>query len=165
MESELIISIQRLCSSPLARMFVGFCARWLIYGYLGFGLLARRFSAIRAGASEAVWSALIALALSSGLAAFIGRVRPYLSGQGIEAFVPPNAQDGSFPSSHTAIAVAVAASLTYAHVPSGIVACIMVVLIAFGRIAAGMHYPTDIFGGVAVGLFAFLIVRFVQQHS
>lgn len=160
-EADIILRLQRALSSPSGRSFAGFCARWIIYLLIPYVLISRKLIGWR-GIGIVAWTALVAFAFSTGLAAFVGRIRPYLAGFGIQAIVPPNIQDGSFPSSHTAIAVGIATALMALHVPMGVVAVIAAVLIAFGRIATGMHYPSDILGGIAVGLLAYALVRAVQ---
>lgn len=160
-ESDIILRIQHALSSPAGRSFTGFCARWVIYLFIPYVLVSRKLLGWR-GVGVVAWTALVAFALSTGLAAFIGRVRPYAAIAGIQAIVPPNIQAGSFPSSHTAVAVGVAAALMALQVPIGVVAIIGAVLVAFGRIAAGMHYPSDVLGGIAIGLLAYAIVRAVQ---
>ncbi len=160
-ESDIILRIQHALSSPAGRSFAGFCARWIIYLLIPYVLISRKLIGWR-GVGIVAWTALVAFALSTGLAALVGRVRPYLAGVGIQAIVPPNIQTGSFPSSHTAVAVGVATALMALHVPMGVVAVIAAILIAFGRIAAGMHYPSDVLGGIAIGLLAYAIVRAVQ---
>lgn len=163
-ESDIIIALQRSMSSPAGRAIIGFCARWLIYFYLLIPLGMKKFSALRAGFNTGAWSALLAFAMTSGIAAFVGRVRPYLAVKGIQAIVPPNIQDGSFPSSHTAISFAIAASIFSVHQGWGIAAFIAAFLVAFGRVAAGMHYPSDVLGGIAIGLLAFACVSIIQEQ-
>jgi undecaprenyl-diphosphatase len=162
-DAEIVLTFQRATATPFLKMAVGFCARWLIYLFIPFAAALYRIRAYRVVVIEAFWSALAAFALSSMLSVLIGRVRPYLAVKGVVALVPPNIQHGSFPSSHTAIAVAVAIALANGHPALGIVVLIAVILIAFGRIAAGMHYPTDILGGIAVGIVAVLLVRVVRD--
>ena len=159
MESHIILTLQRLFGSDTGRMLVGFCARWAIYGLIPFALIARQSRVMRHAVSEAMWTALLALTLSTLLATLIGRVRPYLAIAGAQAFVPPNIQAGSFPSSHTAVAIGVASALAFTNVPVGVAAFLIALLVAFGRIAAGMHYPTDVLGGAIIGVLAFTIVR------
>jgi membrane-associated phospholipid phosphatase len=159
LEGPLVLAVQQHLAFPLARDVVVFCARWLIYFFIPFVFLARRTPLLKHAVYEACWTAMLAFAASTAIAAFIGRVRPYLSVTGVEALVPPNIQAGSFPSSHTAIAIGVATALAFANVPTGVVAFVMAFLILFGRVAAGMHFPTDVLGGFFVGMFAFLIVR------
>lgn len=137
-------------------------ARWLIYVYLLIPAFVKRVSTFRAGFGLAGWSALLAFAMTSGIATIVDRVRPYLAVSGVQAIVPPNMQAGSFPSSHTAISFAIAASIFSVHQGWGIVAFAIAFAVAFGRMAAGMHYPTDVLGGIAVGLLAFAIVSIIQ---
>jgi undecaprenyl-diphosphatase len=162
MESSIILSIQRYLSSSLAVAAIVFCARWLIYFFIPFALLERRSPAMRHAVYEAAWTALLAFSISTFLASLFGRIRPYLAEIGVHALVPPNIQAGSFPSSHTAIAIGVATALAFADTRVGIVAFIMAFLIAFGRVAAGMHYPSDVLGGAVVGVLSFVIVRAVH---
>lgn len=161
-ESEIILRLQHLLSSPAGRACTGFLARWVIYLLIPYVLLCRKMIGWR-GVGMVAWTALLAFTLSTGLAAFIGRVRPYLAIAGVEAIVPPNIQHGSFPSSHTSVAVGVAMALTALNVPIGVVAICGAILVALGRVAAGMHYPSDVLGGVAIGLLSYAIVRAVQS--
>jgi undecaprenyl-diphosphatase len=162
-DPDIVLAFQRATSTPFLRNVVGFCARWLIYLFIPFAIAAYRTRAFRAAITEAAWSALVAFTLSSVISIAIGRVRPYLAVKGVIAVVPPNIQYGSFPSSHTAIAVAIAIAFSTGHPVLGLIALVAVMLIAFARIAAGMHFPTDILGGVAVGIIAVLLVRAVRQ--
>jgi undecaprenyl-diphosphatase len=162
MEAELITRLQQSLSSSAGRLLVGFTARWLIYVFLPFALLVRKSAEFRDAVYAAAWTALLALSLSTALAAIIGRVRPFLAHADIAAIVPPNLQAGSFPSSHTAVAIGVAAALASANIPTGVAAFLLAFLVAFGRVAAGMHYVTDVLGGAVVGVVAFLIVRAVR---
>jgi undecaprenyl-diphosphatase len=163
MESHIILALQRMFSSEAGRALIGFCARWVIYGLIPFAMVARQSRVMKHAVSEAVWTAALALALSTMLAALIGRVRPYLAIAEAQAFVPPNMQAGSFPSSHTAVAIGVASALAHANVPVGVAAFLLALLVMFGRVVAGMHYPTDVLGGAAVGVIAFTIVRLVHM--
>lgn len=161
MESEIIITLQRSMNSPIGRVFVGFIARWLIYIYLLIFVLIRKFPVLQKGFNVGAWSALLAFALTSGIAAFVGRIRPYLAIKGVVAIVPPNIQSGSFPSSHTAISFAIAASIFSVHQGWGTAAFVIAFFVAFGRVAAGMHYPSDVLGGIAIGLIAFACVSVI----
>ncbi len=162
-DPDIVLAFQRATATPFLRNVVGFCARWLIYLFIPFAITMYRVKAYRIMITEAAWSALVAFACSSLLSVIIGRVRPYLAVSGVIAVVPPNVQHGSFPSSHTAIATAIAMALAHGHPAISVAVLIAVILIAVARIAAGMHYPTDIMGGIAVGILAVLIVRGVRM--
>jgi membrane-associated phospholipid phosphatase len=59
----------------------------------------------------------------------------------------------SFPSSHTAVAVAViVALLPFVPRPLGIAAIAYAVLVGWSRIYLGVHYPLDVLGGAGIGL-------------
>jgi undecaprenyl-diphosphatase len=161
-EPSIILALQRMLSSGTGQALVGFCARWVIYLFIPFALVARRSLDMRHAVYEASWTAVLAFSLSTMLATLIGRVRPYIDVAGVHAIVPPNIQAGSFPSSHTAIAIGVATALAYHNVPLGIAAFLMAILVAFGRVAAGMHYPSDVLGSALVGVLSFIIVRAIH---
>lgn len=162
-ELDLIIKLQQSAASPGSRLVIGFLARWLVYFLIPFALLARRSADMKTAVYEAMWTALVAFTISTFTASLIGRVRPFAASSLVQAVVPPNIQAGSFPSSHTAVAFGVAIALLYVHPSIGIFSLGMALLIAFGRIMAGMHYPTDILGGIAVGVIAFAVVRAVHR--
>lgn len=163
MEASIILWLQQTLNFPRGVGIAVFWARWLIYLYIPFALLARRTKELHHAVYEASWTAALAFSMSTLLAGFIGRVRPYLAVQGVVALVPPNLQAGSFPSSHTAIAFGVAAALAFADTKVGVATFLMAIFVALGRVAAGMHYPTDVIGGAAVGLLSFAIVRAIHR--
>jgi len=159
MESSFILALQKWLASGAGHALVGLTARWFIYLYVPFMLAARLSRSLKHAVIEALWSAALAFALSTTFAMIIGRVRPYMAIKDVAAIVPPNIQTGSFPSSHTAVAFAIASAIAFKDVPLGIAAFLIAFLIAFGRVAAGMHYPTDVLGGAMLGIIAFFLVR------
>lgn len=77
----------------------------------------------------------------------IGRIRPFEYSSLITPAVDKLPDSFSFPSGHAAISFAVALILLRADKRIGIPAVIFASLIAFSRIALGVHYPTDIIAG------------------
>lgn len=68
-------------------------------------------------------------------------------------------KDASFPSDHTSGAFAIAFTfLLFGCRRFGWTAFVWGVLIAVARVMVGVHYPTDVLGGVGVGAIAALIV-------
>ena len=94
------------------------------------------------------------------------RTRPYEVNTAVQLLIS-RPVDYSFPSGHTAASFASAAALYLSGakkmaVPALILAC----LIAFSRMYFYVHYPTDIVGGIAVGvLSAYLGNRIVKRFG
>lgn len=83
----------------------------------------------------------------------IARIRPYEVIEGLE-LIGRKATDFSFPSGHTGSSFA-AASAFFWTLPKGKGRWILVfaaILMAFTRLYIGIHYPTDIIGGMITGL-------------
>ncbi len=78
------------------------------------------------------------------------RERPYVGLVGIECAMPP-LDRYSFPSGHTLHAV-LFAILSVGHVPElAIVVVPFAALVAASRVILGLHYPTDVLVGAAIG--------------
>ncbi len=57
----------------------------------------------------------------------------------------------SFPSGHTVSAMAVAFTVLSQHKKLGIVTLVMAFLMGLSRLYVGVHFPTDVYGGIIVG--------------
>jgi membrane-associated phospholipid phosphatase len=98
----------------------------------------------------AVLAAVLALGVNAGLNAAVPRLRPFVV---LPAHVlVPRPQDPSFPSDHAAVAAAIGATLLLRGEEAfGIAAMVGAAAIGTARVMAGIHYPSDILGGMAVG--------------
>jgi len=68
-------------------------------------------------------------------------------------------KDASFPSDHTSGAFAIAFTfMLFGRRALGLTALTVGILIAAARVMVGVHYPTDVLGGMVVGAIAALIV-------
>lgn len=84
--------------------------------------------------------------------------RPYIhNGETAVAIHIPS--DGSFPSGHTAAAIALAVSLWLHDGKLGWIAIILGLSIGMARVIAKVHYPIDIFGGVILGTVVALVIK------
>lgn len=82
------------------------------------------------------------------------RIRPCDINTSIQLLVA-RPDDFSFPSGHTAASFAATAALILAGEKKlWMPALVLAVFIAFSRLYLYVHYPTDILGGIAVGIFA-----------
>jgi len=72
---------------------------------------------------------------------------------------------GSFPSSHTYVAFAIATSLIlFGHIRLGLFLLLIALLIALSRIVSGYHYPSDIIGGIILGVMSGILMRRLFRH-
>ncbi len=87
----------------------------------------------------------------------VARVRPYDVNTAI-AILIKKPLDFSFPSGHTAASFAAMTALFLAKMKKAwIAALVLAVLIAFSRLYFYVHYPTDVLGGIVVGILSGII--------
>jgi len=116
-------------------------------GYFGNDKQMLRNAAVTAS------STLLNIGITMGLKYAINRERPFNAYPNL-IFNKADPKDPSFPSGHTSSAFATATSLSLAYpkwyviVPSFAWAS----TVAYSRMHLGVHYPTDILGGIAVGV-------------
>lgn len=71
----------------------------------------------------------------------------------------------SFPSGHTAAAVAFTAAVAPACPPAGAVCAVPASLVAVQRVQSGAHYPTDVAAGAVIGLVGAWLIRHLPQPA
>lgn len=91
----------------------------------------------------------VASLLSYGIGKVWFRKRPFTKDWRIWNFTGHKA-NASFPSNHTMNGAVVVLALLQQHMPGSRLMAVLAGILAFSRIFAGMHYPTDILGGVAI---------------
>jgi membrane-associated phospholipid phosphatase len=106
--------------------------------------------------SAAVAASLLHFAIDEGIFkhtfSFLKRTRPYLAYPGKIKPIGRNQKDSSFPSSHMAATLAIF-SIYFIYYPQyWPILAIFILFLAFSRIHDGMHYPTDILAGMALGI-------------
>jgi undecaprenyl-diphosphatase len=79
------------------------------------------------------------------------RPRPFIAIHTLNVLIS-KPTSSSFPSGHTTAAFAAAGILSVYFKKYKVVFWILAVLIAFSRIYLYMHYPTDVLGGIVLGL-------------
>lgn len=95
----------------------------------------------------------------------VNRIRPYnLLGYTDTLLIPP-LRDASFPSGHTAACFAAATAVYARNRAWGCAAYIFGAVMGFSRLYLGVHFPTDVLAGAAVGTaMAALTVRLLRKH-
>jgi undecaprenyl-diphosphatase len=110
----------------------------------------------RKRALYAIFSALLAMGMNQVISHIWFRDRPYVHN-------PVNrllqgSQDASFPSDHAAGAFSIAGSL-FGRTAGGTALMVFAAMVAVSRIYVGLHYPSDIIGGMAIGLISSWIIE------
>jgi membrane-associated phospholipid phosphatase len=102
--------------------------------------------------------------VSQGLKALIFRERPFVTYPNIEKL--SEAGSSSFPSGHTleAFAVAAAVSLLYSRKKIVIPVYAWATLVAYSRMALGVHYPSDVLAGILIGSFIGWIIPWIFKR-
>lgn len=107
----------------------------------------------RTGAAVALGLLLETLCCNGLLKPLVARVRPYDVNPAVSLLVD-RLSDFSFPSGHTGAAFAAASGLYFSKSPLWPPAAVLSVLMAFSRMYLYVHYPTDIAGGILLGILA-----------
>ncbi|MGW2471457.1 phosphatase PAP2 family protein [Streptomyces sp. NPDC001665] len=100
-----------------------------------------------------VWAPLaagIALLINIPIRGFVERPRPFKDHSGLDVLVDGK-NDFSFVSDHATMAMALGVGLFVAHRKFGLAAIGLALLEGFCRVYMGVHYPTDVVGGFALG--------------
>ena len=107
---------------------------------------------------------IIVALVSQGLKALIFRERPFVTHPYIEKL--SEAGSSSFPSGHTleAFAIAAALSLLFSRKKIVIPVYIWAILVAYSRMALGVHYPSDVLAGIIIGTFIGWIIPWIFQR-
>ena len=93
----------------------------------------------------------------------IGRARPFTVDSSVSLIIP-QPKEFSFPSGHTMNGFTSATALFLYYRKTGIAALLLAATIAFSRMYLFVHYPTDILGGIILGVFdAWLVYTFVNK--
>lgn len=100
-----------------------------------------------------VWApiaALLAEIANMPLREFVDRPRPFVVHPEVHVLVQGK-DDPSFASDHALLTMSIAVALLLVDRQLGAIAVLVAVLQGFARLYVGVHYPTDVLGGFALG--------------
>ncbi|MGW5735312.1 MULTISPECIES: phosphatase PAP2 family protein [Streptomyces] len=122
---------------------------WCWWGQRKRGALDDAASSVAA----VVWAPLaasIAVLVNVPIRGFVERRRPFKDHDGLELLVHGKT-DFSFVSDHATLAMALGVGLFVANRKFGLFGIALALLEGFCRVFMGVHYPTDVVGGFALG--------------
>ncbi|QHC26087.1 phosphatase PAP2 family protein [Streptomyces sp. GS7] len=115
-----------------------------------------------AGLLWAPLAAGLALLANIPIRGFVGRPRPFKEHAGLDVLIPGKT-DFSFVSDHATLTMAVGVGLFVAHRKYGLIGIGLALLEGFSRVYLGVHYPTDVIGGFALGTAVALLLAPLAQ--
>ncbi|MFE2145914.1 phosphatase PAP2 family protein [Streptomyces sp. NPDC059456] len=124
----------------------------------------RRADEVTAAESFAalVWAPLaaaLALLLNVPVRSLVARPRPFVAHDGLDVLAPHTGPgDFSFVSGHATLAMALGVGLFLANRRLGLVGIGLALAEGFCRVYLGVHYPTDVIGGFALGTAVVLLL-------
>lgn len=117
-----------------------------------------RFADWRRACLAAVLSAGLGLAVGKVISELVDRARPFVADPyGVHLFAS-HAADPGFPSDHATAAFAIAMAIFLRKRSWGIFALVAATVLSIGRVALGVHYPSDVLAGAALGSAAALVL-------
>ena len=95
---------------------------------------------------------------------FYKRPRPFVENK--VNLLLNHSSSSSFPSGHAAFYFAISTVIYSYNKKAGLLFFLASFLISFSRVFVGIHWPSDILGGVLIGIFSgLLILKFIKKSS
>lgn len=137
---------------------------WLLMTHLGGArvtiaacLVGLAIPTLRFAAAHTAVALLVAFLISQIIKRSVSRERPAEATSGRTVIDPPDRF--SFPSGHSAAAMAVAAMYALTFPSVGIWLLPLAALVGYSRVALGVHYPLDVIAGQGIALLTALLLR------
>jgi len=128
-------------------MFLGLVILWVIDGRVK-----------KEQALHAFLSSIIAWLVTEMIKSFFPTTRPFVT-NGHDPLTITTPTNSAFPSTHAAVAFAIAVTLFLHDKRLGSAFLVSAIVVGAARIISQVHYPFDIFGGAVVGVLIALIVE------
>ena len=142
-------------------IFITFLASFLIWFMLG-GLIFLWIidgRVKREQALHAFLSGTLAWTVSMMIKSLFPSIRPFSINGTIPLTITIPSVDSSFPSTHTAVAFAVATSIYVHNKKLGLRFLILAALIAMGRVLSSAHFLQDVVFGILIGLSTSYLIK------
>lgn len=160
--SSIISQVAIILNKWLIIFFVATAGLWLFVRSIQISNIAKRSRAVVDGFAV-LFSGVLAYSVSTLIGFIYFRPRPFVA-LGFDPLVLMAETSKSFPSNHATGAFAVAMALWFIDKRVGAAAFAVAAIIAYLRIAVGVHYPIDAVAGVMVGCASALFVRVCKER-
>ena len=154
LSSETSIFITFLASFLIWLMFAGLVFMWVIDGRVK-----------REQALHALLASLIAWSVTLMLKTLLPFPRPYVFSEALPLTITLPSDNSSFPSTHAAVAFALATSVWIHNKKLGVRFIIMATLVGFGRILSNVHHLSDVWVGAAIGIMTAYITKRIHTYK
>jgi undecaprenyl-diphosphatase len=148
-----IIIVKFLASFLIWLMFFGLLVLWFIDGKIK-----------KEQVLHALLACLMAWITTEILKGVFDTTRPFIV-EGAKALTLTIPKDGAFPSSHTALAYALATTIWLHDKKVGWIYLVLALLVGAARVIANVHYPADILGGALIGIFISFVIEKIHLRN
>lgn len=107
---------------------------------------------------------LLAFVIEQVIGFFWFRARPFVELEGVTKLIDMAATSKSFPSGHSTFAFALAFGILIHNRKWGWSFVLLALFVGLSRVAAGIHYPSDVAGGLIVGVVAAVLTAPVKRR-
>ena len=134
-------------------------------GFLSYGLLTGNEYETDSGVLAAL-SEIVSYGATYSLKKIAKRERPYVTLANVHVVGSRSEDSYSLPSGHSTSAFAIATSLSFRYPKASIVIPLHLwaALLSYGRVYRGVHYPSDVLLGGAIGSGTALVVHLLQDQ-
>lgn len=91
--------------------------------------------------------------------------RPYISDAEFKSLIKPYMSWKSFPSDHSMSAFVIFFMALFLNLPGALALLPLAIWVVWGRVYAGLHYPLDMVGGLAVAVFSSSLITYFLAKS
>lgn len=148
LSSQTFLPITFLASILIWLMFTGLLVLWVVDGRIK-----------REQALHAFVAVLLAWVVTQMIKSLYPTPRPFELNGGPIFTISTYYASGAFPSTHSAVAFALAVTIWLHDRKVGLLFLISAVAVGLGRIYSNVHFPIDILGGAAIGGLIALVVN------
>lgn len=162
-------SLVHLCSNDLVYVVIFLSALWIVVKVLQAHPIKNGWKDFAAnlfvkGALIFAMPVGIAIVVSESISTIFVRQRPFVADSSVHLLVP-HGTDGGMPSHHIVFMITLVGSIYFYDKRFAALLALLTVITGIARVIAGIHYPSDILVGAALGLIIAYLYRLFLVRS